>query len=143
MSVLPKINVDITEIITKQQAIQETVPKEYAWDYDNNDFLLKDGKFQRVEGKEAIKVWIWKALNTEKGIYKAYSLGYGNDLEDLIDSGYSKSLLESEAKRLVWECISVNSHITSMENFKVDNSKDLLAINFTVITDQGEVNVSV
>lgn len=143
MSVLPEVNVDIAEIITKQNAIYTTVPKEYAWDYDNNDFLFKDGKFQRVEGKEAIKVWIWKALNTKKDIYKAYSSGYGNELENLIDSAYSKSLLESEAKRLVWECISVNSHITSMENFTVDNSKDLLTISFTAITDQGEVNVIV
>ena len=142
MSVLPEVNVDIAEIITKQQAIQTTVPKEYAWDYDNNNFLLKDGKFQRVEGKEAIKVWIWKALNTEKGIYKAYSSGYGNEFENLIESGYSKSLLQSEAKRLVWECVSVNSHITSMENFIVDNTNDLLTINFTAITDQGEVMVS-
>lgn len=143
MNVLPKVNVDITEIITKQQAIQTTVPKEYAWDYDNNDFLFKDGKFQRVVGKEAIKVWIWKALNTGRGIYKAYSSGYGNELENLVDSGYSKSLLESEVKRLVWECVSVNSHITSMENFTVDNYKDLLTISFIAITDQGEVDISV
>lgn len=143
MTLLPKVNVDIAEILTKQQAIQATVPKEYAWDYDNNEFVLKDGKFQRVEGKEAIKVWIWKALNTEKGIYKVYSSGYGNEFENLVESGYSKGLLDSEAKRLVWECISVNSHITSMENFTVDNSKDLLTINFTAITDQGQVDVSV
>ena len=43
-----------------------TIPKKYAWDFKNNDFLLVDGKFQIVTGTEALKVWMWKALNITK-----------------------------------------------------------------------------
>jgi len=120
-----------------------TVPKEYAWDFTNNDFLLVDGKFQIVTGTEALKVWILKALKTPNSRYSAYSTSYGSNVEDLIGQGLSVSLIESESKRIVWECISLNSHITGINNFSIDMTSDILTVNFTAITDQGEVTISV
>jgi len=119
-----------------------TVPKEFAWDFDNNDFLLVDGKFQIVTGKEALKVWIRKALKTPNGIYAAYSTDYGSNLDSLVGTRLSISLIESESKRIVWECISINTHITGMNNFLVDTTKDILTISFTALTDQGEVTIT-
>lgn len=120
-----------------------TVPKEYAWDFVNNDFLLVDGKFQIVTGTEALKVWMWKALNTPNSRYKAYSSSYGSTMDSLVGQSLSPALIESEAKRIVWECISINSHITGMNNFSVDMTSDILIVNFTALTDQGEMSVSV
>lgn len=119
-----------------------TVPKEYAWDFKNNDFLLIDGKFQIVTGTEALRVWIWKALRTPNSIYEAYSSSYGSKMDDLVGKGYSKDLVESEAQRIVWECISYNSHITGISSFSVDTSGDILTVSFIAETDQGEVMVS-
>lgn len=119
-----------------------TIPKEYAWDFTNNDFLLIDGKFQIVTGTEALKVWIWKALRTPNSIYSAYSTSYGSTMDDLVGKGYSSELIESEAQRIVWECISYNSHITGISSFSVDTSRDVLTVTFTAETDQGEVTVS-
>jgi len=119
-----------------------TVPKEYAWDFVNNDFLLVDGKFQIVTGKEALKVWIWKALKTPNSRYAAYSTSYGSNLEDLIGQRYSSALIESEAKRIVTECITINKHITGLNNFTVDVTNDILTISFIALTDQGEVTIS-
>jgi hypothetical protein len=120
-----------------------TVPKEYAWDFTNNDFLLVDGKFQIVTGTEALKVWILKALKTPNSRYAAYSSSYGSNIEDLVGQSLSVELIESESKRIVWECISINSHITGMNDFSVNMTSDVLTVNFTAITDQGEVSVSV
>jgi len=120
-----------------------TVPKEYAWDFVNNDFLLVDGKFQIVSGTEALKVWILKALKTPNSRYVSYSSSYGSNIEDLVGQSLSVPLIESESKRIVWECISVNRHITGMNNFSIDMTSDILTVNFTAITDQGEVSVSV
>ena len=119
-----------------------TVPKEFAWDCDNNDFLLVDGKFQIVTGKEALKVWIRKALKTPNSTYAAYSTDYGSNLDSLVGTRLSISLIESESKRIVWECISINTHITGMNNFSVDTTKDILTISFTALTDQGEVTIT-
>ena len=49
-------------------------PKEYAWDFENDCFLYDaDGRLKIVEGDEAIKIWIYKALSTERFRYLAYS----------------------------------------------------------------------
>lgn len=144
MSILPQFDVNLDTVIN--QSIQEavnTVPKEYAWDFENNDFRLIDGKFIIVEGKEALKVWIWKALHTVKMKYSIYSDSYGHDLDSIVGQGVSNELLQSEAKRLVWECLQNNHHITGIENFSAIRDSDTLSISFTAITDQGEVSVSV
>ena len=120
-----------------------STPKEYAWDFEKNDFKLKDGKFQIVEGTEALKIWIWKALKTSRVAYPIYSDAYGQELEKLVGKGLSKSLAESEAKRLTLECLKENEHILSIKNFKVSKDKDLLNIIFTAITDCGEVIIDV
>lgn len=119
-----------------------TVPKEYAWDFTNNDYLLVDGKFQTVAGAEALRVWMWKALKTPNSIYSAYSTSYGSNLDDLVGKGYSSALIESEARRIVWECISYNSHITGISSFSISTSGDILTVSFTAQTDQGEVSVN-
>lgn len=142
--IFPQINLNINDVIN--QSIQEnssTIPKEYAWDFENNDFLLCDGKFTIVEGLEALKIYIWKALHTIKARYSIYSDTYGHDLDSVVGQGFSKEFLEIETKKLVWECLSKNPHILRLENFAIDLSKDILSISFTVITDLGEVSMIV
>ncbi|WP_459480248.1 DUF2634 domain-containing protein [Clostridium saccharoperbutylacetonicum] len=144
-SVLPKANLNLSTVIASfsDKQIEVTMPKEYAWDFDKNDFKLKDGKFQIVEGIEALKIWIWKALKTSRLTYPIYSSTYGQEIEKLVGKGLSKSLIESEAKRLTLECLKENEHILNIKNFKVSKEKDLLNISFTTVTDCGEVIIDV
>lgn len=86
---------------------------------------------------------MWKALHTMKMTYSIYSNSYGHDLDSIIGQGFSNGLVESEAKRLVRECLSANSHILRIEGFKVNYEEDKLSIEFTAITDQGKVNINV
>ncbi|MBC2579687.1 DUF2634 domain-containing protein [Clostridium sp. DJ247] len=140
MSIVPQINLDINAVISQGiKGVTGKVPGEYAWDFEKNEFLLKDGKFVIVQGKEALKIWVWKALHTTRIKYSIYSLKYGNDLESMVGKGYSRELLETEAKRLIWECLSLNSHITGVENFSISFKNDILNISFTAITDQGKI----
>lgn len=143
--VLPEINSNFTDIVAafSEEETNISTPKEYAWDFEKNDFKLKDGKFQVVEGIEALKIWIWKALKTNKSEYPIYSENYGNEFESIIGEGLSKSLVESEAKRLTLECLMDNEHILGIKNFNVDKVKDVLSITFTAETDCGEVTIDV
>ncbi len=145
MSILPTLDLNIDDLIN--QSIEDssgkiTIPREYAWDFQNNTFLLVDGKFKIVTGKEALQVWIWKALHTMRLKYSIYSDDYGHDLDSLIGNGFSSGLIESEARRFIWKCISVNSHITGIQEFTTIYDEDTLIIKFTVLTDQGEVEIS-
>lgn len=144
-SILPETNSNLTSVIASFSSggTETSTPKEYAWDFEKNDFKLKDGKFQIVEGTEALKIWIWKALKTSKYTSSIYSDAYGHEFESLIGKGLSKSLAESEAKRLTLECLKDNEHILSIKNFSVDKNDDTLSITFTAVTDCGEVTIDV
>lgn len=37
--------------------------REYAYDFENNRLLLRDGNTYLVEGNEALRIWIFKALS--------------------------------------------------------------------------------
>ncbi|MBI6873739.1 DUF2634 domain-containing protein [Clostridium aciditolerans] len=144
MSIFPQVDVNINNEIKKNDEKIERIPKEYAWDFENNDFIMKDGKLVVVEGKDAIKIWIWKALHTVKLKYSVYSENYGHDLETLIgEGGFSGGLLQSEGKRLVWECLKLNPYIERIEKFDMNFSKDKLDISFIAITSYGEVKINV
>ncbi|AKA69831.1 DUF2634 domain-containing protein [Clostridium scatologenes] len=143
MSIFPDYVSNLNTATESSAMATSSIPKEYAWDFEKNNFLLKDGKFQVVEGKEALKIWMWKALHTMKMTYSIYSNSYGHDLDSIIGQGFSNGLVESEAKRLVRECLSANSHILRTEGFKVNYEEDKLSIEFTAITDQGKVNINV
>jgi hypothetical protein len=144
-NILPEANSNLENAVASfsEEEIEVSIPREYAWDFEKNDFKLKDGNFQIVEGTEALKIWIWKALKTSKAIYPIYSDDYGQEFEGLVGKGISKSLAESEAERLTLECLKENEHILGISNFRADKSKDILKITFTAITDCGEVIVDV
>ncbi|PRR70928.1 DUF2634 domain-containing protein [Clostridium thermopalmarium] len=133
------------------QAIKETVHdreelplfKEYAWDFDKNKFILENGKFKVVEGNEALKVWIWKALKTERYRYLAYSWNYGHELDSLVGKGLSNAALKLEVERYIKEALLINPYLKDIYNLNITIEGAKLDIAFTVSTVYGEMNVSV
>lgn len=119
------------------------VPKEYAWDFENNKFILKDGKFLKVEGKEAVKVWIHKMLRTPRYRYLIYSWNYGHELEKCIGAGFFSGTVQNEVTRLLEEALFINSCIKKITDVKVNFRNDELNVIFNVITHFGEVEISV
>ena len=116
--------------------------REYAWDFENNDFLLVNGKNSIVTGKEAIKVWIWKVLHTKKKRYQAYTEKYGNELESLINSGLSNKALKSELERYLKEALLVNAYVTGVKDIVINLDGSKAAISFTASTVYGEVSIN-
>lgn len=145
MSILP----NDTEILDK--AIQETTQegeelllcKEYAWDFDKNKFILENGKFKVVEGNEALKVWIWKALKTERYRHLAYSWNYGHELDSLVGKGLSNAALKLEVERYIKEALLINPYLKDIYNLNITIEGAKLDIAFTVSTVYGEANISV
>ena len=58
--------------------------KEYAWDFVNDRFIYENGSHKVVAENEALKVWIYKTLKTERWRYRAYDNSYGIELEQFI-----------------------------------------------------------
>jgi hypothetical protein len=117
--------------------------KEYAWDFDKNEFVLKDGKFVVVTGAEAVKIWAWKALHTERYHYLAYSWDFGHEFESLIGSGLPRDAIESECRRFITEALTENSYILSVTNIEISMDDSIIGADFTINTPYGEVDMNV
>lgn len=112
--------------------------KEYAFNFTTGELT---GKI--LEGKEAIRVWIYKTLLTQRYVYPIYSWNYGQDLEELIGQGYEGDYIKSEVERRVQDCLLINQHITRCRSFETTLINDTLHILFTVETTFGEEVINV
>ena len=119
--------------------------EEWAWDFEKLDFKLKDGKMYQVEGKEAVKIWLWKLFMTARYRQVIFDWDYGHELENLIGQGYTQGYLNSEAERYVREAIEYNlkDYVTDVRNVNVSFDEGTLTIEFTAITPYGEVEIRV
>ena len=115
-----------------------TTYKEYEFDFNNSTLT---GKI--LEGKEAIKMWIYKALLTTRYVHPVYSWDYGQDLDELIGQEYEVDYIKSEVERKVTECLMINPKITRCHSFDIDLITDTLHITFTADTTFGEVKINV
>jgi hypothetical protein len=140
-SIFPTSNLNIEEYIEQKEELP--LFKEYAWNFKENKFILENGKIKILEGKEALKVWIIKALRTPRFKYMAYSWDYGQEFDELVSNNYSIELLQSEVERLIKEALEINKYIKNIRNCNAKKEKDIVYASFTVITIYGEIDINV
>lgn len=133
MSILPSFLAD--QINEEKNQILD-VPKEYGIDFVTGQLT---GKI--VEGKEAIKVWIWNCLKTQRFRYPIYSWDYGTDLEQYIGQTVSEEFLNADCEDEIREAMLVNPYITDIEDFTADFRSARLNISFTAVTKFGDAEV--
>lgn len=113
--------------------------KEYAYDFEHNCLLLKDGQTYLVEGNEALRIWIFKALATERFRYTAYDAIFGSEIDTLParSVALNQAVLQAEIKRFITEALMVNPYIVKLDNFKFERSLSGLTVDFDVATIYG------
>ena len=89
----------------------------------------------KVDGIEAVKQAVYKALNTERYNYLIYSWNYGIETKDLY--GKDMDYCKSELKRRIGEALAQDDRIDSVSDFefKVDGNK--LTVSFVVHSNVG------
>ena len=117
--------------------------KEIAWDFKRNIPILENGDFKIVEGNEAIKVWVYKAILTPRYNYSIYTWDYGSELLDLIGKAYTPSLTKEEAKRLIKEALEINPYILEVEITDINFKDSLLSADIKIVTIYGESEVTI
>lgn len=110
------------------------IPKEYGIDFSTGQLT---GEI--VEGKEAIKVWIWLALQAPRYRHHAYTWDYGSEFEDLVGQAYSWEYTEAEAQRMTEDCLLVNPDIQGISGFKASMEGGVLTVSFTANTPYGDI----
>lgn len=133
MSILPSfMQTQITERTQTANAI--IIPKEYGIDFNTGQLT---GRI--VEGIEAIKVWVWLCLRTQRFRYPIYSWSYGTDMEQYIGQGLTIEYLETDLKDEIEEALRVNEYITGIENYSCIQTGSKVQIQFTVQTTLGSL----
>lgn len=112
--------------------------REYAWDFDHDSFRYDaTGKYIVVTRNEAIKVWIYKLLKTERYRYIAYYDDYGLELEKYIgkvpNDGISSSAVYADIK----EAVLANPYILAVNNVKFSKESKKLVIQMEYETVYG------
>ena len=130
---------------TDEVKVDNTFPmyKEVAWDFKRNIPILENGDFKIVEGNNAIKVWVYKALLTPRYNYSIYTWDYGSELLDLIGKAYTPSLTKEEAKRLIKEALEINPYILEVEITDINFKDSLLSADIKIVTIYGESEVTI
>lgn len=134
----PSIQPRMVEIDTEMPLYRET-----AWDFSAGKPLFRDGNPLVAEGAEAVRVWAWKALVTQRARFRIYTWDFGCELETLIGQNYTEQTKRAEAVRYVQEALAVNPYVTSVTEVNTSFARDKMTIEVTLNTIYGEVKVSV
>lgn len=116
--------------------------REVAWDFDADRPIFRRGEPVIVTGLDAVMVWCWNALKTERFRYRHHSRAYGNEMERLIGQTFTGDLKRSEAARYFREALEPNPYVTAVENVTAVFSGDELTVTGTVKTIYGEEEIT-
>lgn len=114
---------------------------DWAFDFENNCLALKGGRQYKVEKQEALKIWIWKALNTPRLTYPVYSKNFGQDFGKFSENNLPA--LNERLTRCIKETLLANVYITGVEGFDIQHDHDRVDISFVVNTIYGNVESEV
>ncbi len=90
-----------------------------------------------------MKVWVYKALKTERNQYLAYSTRYGIELKPFIGKVMSVGEQFSELKRVIIECLMVNPYIKAINSVEFSQSGDKVDCAISLTTIYGGININV
>lgn len=107
------------------------------------DFESGQIKEKLIDGQEAIRQSIQKAVLTARYRYLIYNSQYGCEIETLLGQDISPQLLHSEITRVITEAIKEDDRIQAVEQFRIERASDKLFVTFTVITAEGAIEQEV
>ncbi|PGH24085.1 DUF2634 domain-containing protein [Fusobacterium animalis] len=120
--------------------------KEYAIDFKTGEYIKDENNDIKIlEKNEALKVWIFKALKTERFRYAdVHSDNYGSELETNIGSIYQKSVKDALMINQIRDTLLVNPYILECYNFDISNENEYVPqITFNVKTVYGKLEMEV
>jgi phage baseplate assembly protein W len=87
-----------------------------------------------VDGDDALRQFIRKALLTARTTYLIYDNQYGNEIDTLIGQNVNNALFDAEIVRMVREALIYDDRVTSVSNFVITRSADACFVTFDVAT---------
>lgn len=114
---------------------------EYAIDFETGEYIKneKTNDIKILTGNEALKVWCFKSLKTERNRYGFHSDSYGTDLFENLGTIYQKSVKDALMINQIQDTLLANPYILECFDFKISNEEELVPkISFKIRTIYGE-----
>lgn len=102
---------------------------------ENFEWLDINPEITMLTGKNAILVWVWKALRTDSNVYRAYSDKFGNRLSDEIGYIYDREIKSQLINSMIEDCLLYNPYITRVYEFEHIFDEDTLNLNISFKID--------
>lgn len=100
--------------------------------------LLPNSIGGKIDGLEAIRQFIAKAIKTARDRFLIYDDQYGCDLESLIGTSVTRELLDEEIPRVITEALIYDDRISDVVDFVITNEGDKVFVSFTALLVNGE-----
>ena len=118
------------------QSVADTLPilTEYGYDFDKQQFLYdENGNNVTVTEDEALKVWIYKAILTERYRYLAYHDEYGITIEPYQGTMPNNVYTADRIRQNIREGLSINPYIAKINSITIEKrEKDELIVSVDV-----------
>lgn len=131
-------DVKVTTLALEVSAQPLSYGRELAFDFAVGEFIREDGKIKILEGIEALKVWIEKAIRTPRYRIPIYTNSYGCELEGLLSLDIPTAVFKSEVIRVITEALMVNPRIKRVDNFTFEPESDRLRIALRITSIFGD-----
>lgn len=137
MGIFPFINPEQVELASTSKELP--LFQEYAYDFENNRLRIRDGKSYLVQGNDALRIWIYKALHTVRYAFMAYSRGYGTEVASLMGAPISEDILLPELQRFIVETLMANPYIKQLKDFVFAVEGAAVTVTFACVTVYGQM----
>lgn len=130
MSILPSFLA--TEAQRQQPTATQRELVEYGIDYSTGQLT---GRL--VRGVEALKVWVWLCLHTQRYRYPLYTWSYGADIEQYIGEALPDDFLADDLREEINAALCVHPRITGVEDFSYTREGSRAVVRFRVANTVG------
>lgn len=110
----------------------------YMLDLENGEVIDR-----MIDGKDALRQFIRKAIVTARYRFLIYDGQYGCELDALLGQDISPSLLKSEITRIITEALIYDDRVDKVTDFEVINDHGKLFVSFTVHSVQETIPMEV
>jgi hypothetical protein len=122
--------------VQEPQLVDNTKPLTPSKTYRIN---FETGEIENVfvDGIDALKQSIFKAILTPRYRYLMYSTDYGSEIESVLSEQLPPIFLQQEIQRLIQDALSVDDRIADLTNFSFSTVDTSMYISFDVTTRDG------
>lgn len=107
--------------------------QEWAYDFENNELLTdENGLPYLVSGNEALKIWLFWAVITERYRWRANSRDYGTEIGRMIGINASQAIKSSELERTIREAIEICQYVKSIDSIDLTLEDGVVVVDIVV-----------